>query len=342
MDRAQGWDDRIAVDPHNVVARHRFPVDAQGGGVVLQLVGGHDHRAVNDDRIGIGAVIAPGIGIAPKSIRRHRDAHHLEIAPVSGLEIFQDVIQIGLDLRPVGHSGRILTHQQGFLIEQLHVHVDMVDHIVGQIIHLDIAVDAQISLHDIIDHLLGLAGILVQNQLRREGGAEAVDHKVAPGMHQAVGIDRRFVDRQAAAQGHGSRDQVIQRAGAVVDPIDHVEAVAIFGINVPGTVIAAPDRVEGLDHEFDIIQRHPAVAEVALHAVGIAAHDINHPLFLGGVDDLAQDIGLESPGQQQTVQLLPFRHRPHRPRGRGGDRLRRDRRLVSTIQRLLRRGQVMR
>ena len=88
----QQGNNTVGVDPHNVIPRHRFPVNPEGGGIVLVFVSGHYHGFIDDHRIGISAVISPGIGIPPELIGGHRNTHHFVGSSVTGLEIVQNVL----------------------------------------------------------------------------------------------------------------------------------------------------------------------------------------------------------------------------------------------------------
>ena len=57
---------------------------------------------------------------------------------------------------PVGHTLRVLADEQGRFVQQLHVHVNVVDAVVGQVGELDVSVNAVKTLHDAVHAFLGV------------------------------------------------------------------------------------------------------------------------------------------------------------------------------------------
>ena len=151
VNRAQRADNVVAVNSHHMVTGHGVAVYAQGCGIVLFFIGGNNDRTVHDNGIGVGAVFAVFIRIASVSVGRHGNAHHIVGTVKTGLIIIQNILQISFDLRSVSHAFGILPHQQGFLVQQFHMHIDMMNFVIRQGFHFDKSVKAQIARHNIID-----------------------------------------------------------------------------------------------------------------------------------------------------------------------------------------------
>ena len=61
----------------------------------------------------------------------------------------------------VGHPLGVLRHQQRRLVQQLHVHVDVVNAVVGQVVHLHVGVHTVERLDDLVDVVLRGSGNVV-------------------------------------------------------------------------------------------------------------------------------------------------------------------------------------
>ena len=236
----------------------------------------------------------------------------------------QHVFEVGLDLRAVGHALRVLGHEDGLFVEQLHVHVDVVDAVVGKVLHPHVGVkahevgkDALNLLHTLVG-VLGApprvaAAVLIHDEVGGESGAESVAHEVAPGVHQVVGLGRGFVQVDA----HLVRDDlgrgVVLGAGAVVDPVHDDAVVHPVAVHRVRTVVPDPHRVHGVVDDGDVVQTGCGTAvvaggEVILDVVGVAGQD-DDLAFLRRVDhNLLLDGAVAFPSDAEDLDFFPFGH----------------------------------
>ena len=157
-----------------------------------------------------------------------------------------------------------VTHEQGLLVEQLHVHIDVVDIVKRQVVHFDVGVYTQPVLHDLVDFFFGFSRhavlvarvVFLQDQFRGEGSAKAIGHPVAAGIHQVGGGFCDAVEIQAQVIGDDlRRGVVVGTGGAVVDPVHHDQVVYFGAVHGVARVIAHPHAVY-LVHldEGDVVQ----------------------------------------------------------------------------------------
>ena len=132
----------IAIDAHDLVSRQRLLINADGGCVVFRVVGGQEDGVVDEYGIRVGQVPSILVGVSAALLRRTGDANHVKRSAPFGGEIGNHIVQIGVDLWPIRNAHRVLSHQQGALVQELHVHVDVVDAVVGEYGHLDVSVYA--------------------------------------------------------------------------------------------------------------------------------------------------------------------------------------------------------
>ena len=324
MDGAARTDDVlalvVAINANDTVARQRLAEDAQSHGIVLGAIGGHEHGAIDEDVVGIRAV-AGVRRIAPAGAGRHGHTHQAVGCPEQRWHVLDDLLHVLFDARPVAHACGELTHQQGLLIEQLHVHVDVVDVIIEQLLHLHVAADAHELLHDVVHPVGGAHGdveltvgsVLLIHQFAAESGAEAIAHEVATGVHQVVRRLVRAVEGEAEGIGEDRAQGVIRRARPVVDPIHQMEGVHLVGIDVLRPEIAHPDAVEVRVEKGDVLQvlqrtTEGIVQEHGCHLRRVVADDDDLALLPGGAHDLLEDAGVARPGDDQLLHLLPFGH----------------------------------
>ena len=287
MDGAAQRDDvgvaAVAVDAHDVVSGQRFFPNANRRCVVLLVVRGQDDGVVDEHRVAVGQVIPVLVGVASALFRGAWNANDVEGgAPLRG-EVAQHVLQVRLDLRAVGHALGVLRHQQRRLVQQLHVHVDVVNAVVGQVVHLHVGVHPMKRLDDLVDVVFGVvwkrgpprlvAVVLVEDEFGGEGGAVAVRHPVAARVHQ---VARRFngaVQGQAHVVGQRIRDGVVVGTRAVVQPVDQHAPVVPLGVHRVGAVIPNPNAVGGHVHHFDAVHGQRSTAgsscEVGCGLVGL-------------------------------------------------------------------------
>ena len=90
--------------------------------VVLQLVGRQQHGFVDDERVDVAQrvcrIIAISGGIGMRTTLQWRPERRGEI---------QQVLDVRFDLSGRAHLLRVLADEQGRFVQQLHVHVNVVD-----------------------------------------------------------------------------------------------------------------------------------------------------------------------------------------------------------------------
>ena len=259
VDGATGSDDGfcvvVAIDAHDFIAGQSLLVNADGGRVVLRVVRWQQHRIVHEDAVGVGQIPPPLVRVATACalFGRTGDADDLKRRPPAGGEVGKYVFQVCIDLWPVGCAVGILCDEQPVLIEQLHVHVDVVDAIVRQYGHFDVMVYPVEIRHQLVDFLLGVVrkvcpprgttAVLLHNQLGCKGGSKSVGHPVSTGVHQ---VERRggcTVNGDAHEVPQDVGDRIVQRSGPVVQPVHEHPVIVPVAVNRGSAVIPDPNRI---------------------------------------------------------------------------------------------------
>jgi len=130
----------------------------------------------------------------------------------------------------------------------------MVNAVIGQYRQLHIILHAQIGPGYGVDLSFQLGGIFIQHQVGRKGGGHAVDEVIAAGVHPVVGRADGLIVGQVQQAGHGSRNGIVLRPRAIVQPVHDEQAVHVVLIHRPGPVIAYPDGVEGMIDKLYAVQ----------------------------------------------------------------------------------------
>lgn len=325
VDGTAGSDDglvAIAVDPNNVVTGKGFLVNADRCRVVFLVVGRKEDGVVDEDGVRVSLIPTAVVRIAsaPAEFGRTWDANDLEGRAPPGGEVGEDVFDIGLDLRTICHARRIFGQQDALFIQQLHVHVDVVNSIERQRGHFDVRVNAVKRRHDVIDFRLGVVGVVgppsgaahvfVEDKFGGECGAEAVDHPVAASVHEIGGGGRRTVERDVEGFGQDVRDHVVVRSWAIVQPIHQDPIIVVIAIDRVGAVIANPNRIVVRFHDQHIVQGHRAAARGAGQGVrdfgGGFGEDDDLAFIDCASDDLFQDAGVARPSDGEGLDFFPL------------------------------------
>ena len=268
----------VTIDAHHIVARHGFFPNADGRGVVLLVIGGQEDAVVHKHRVAVGQVVSVLVGVTSALFRGTGDAHHIERgAPTCG-EVAQHILQVGLDLGAIGHPRGVLCHEQGRLVQEFHVHVNVVDAVKWQVRHLDVGMDPVVVLDQPVDFFFRVVGVgrpsskvavvFLQDQVRGEGGAKSIRHPVASCVHQIERGIQGGVQIDPHVLGQRIGNGVVRWTVAVVDPIHQDPAVVPFCVHGIGAIVSDPNAVGGGIHHFDAVQTHAAAASPTCQVAG--------------------------------------------------------------------------
>ncbi len=239
VDGAVEADHRSGVDADDGVARHQVPVEVEGGGVGGEAIDRHQHAVVDDQRVGVGVVDPrPAAPAAPLVGEGHRDPDDVPLAAVGPRSVAVGLGR-GVELSDLlgvrAEVGVRVADQDRVLVQHLGEHVDVGRALLGDRLHEDGLVTADVVPVDRLDLDLGEV-VVPKHAVRGPAGAEAVRHEVA-----AFGRQERGVDVFVPGLAEGHRHHVVVGAGAVVLHV-HDGALAVH-VDVPGAVVAGPDRV---------------------------------------------------------------------------------------------------
>ena len=339
---AQGNDGRtvvVAIDADHFIARQSFLVDSNGRRVILCVVRREENRVVDEHGIGVGQVPAVLVGVAPTLLRRTWNADNIKWRSPLGGVVGQHVIHVRVDLRTVRNAHRVFRHEEGALVEQFHVHVNVVDAIVGQHRHFDVGVHAVKVLDDLVNLCLAVvreicppgatAVVFFQDELGGKGSSESIRHPIAAGVHQVgwFGSCGVHVDPHVVSQHIGNH--VVIGPRTVVHPIDQDPVVVPAAVDGVGAIVTDPDAVVFGGDDIDIFQVERSSArgagQVVLDFVDVIGEDDHGAFLFRCGDDLFLYAGKRCPRNGQGLDLFPFRRRAQRIKwGRGLDAARCD------------------
>ena len=140
-------------------------------------------------------------------------------------------------------------------------------------------------------------------------------------MRQVVGRYGSAVNWQPEIVAHRIGDDVVERAGAVVNPVHQRQRVHAVQVNRICAVIPNPDAVARRLQELDVARLpvHAETGQFALAGSEVAVDNHNPDFFLRRLHDLRQNGLVAPPGNYDGLHLFPFRHCPDGQRWRLGD-----------------------
>lgn len=154
--------DRVAVVANYGVSRHRFSINLHCSHIKGEAIDGNKHCSIDDNGIGVGVIV--GVWwILTRAAWRHGDADNA-IRPTVAVLQSAEVGNSVLYYRVVRDIHRVLADEERFLVQQFHVHVDMVNAIVKQRRHLDETMETAIPRKDRVDRGFCEMRVLVDNE----------------------------------------------------------------------------------------------------------------------------------------------------------------------------------